>query len=120
MVNPSSHRMRSALALAAVTAALVSVSMASAIPAASSGTTTAPPFATVAQTNQLILHSQFAVNNALTLVACTGLLQPKPKQNAAGQLTFHRFRCHIAGAYFDFTAIVVLTGNGGFNVLPAH
>ena len=77
----------------------------------------APPFGTVAQTQQLIQHSQFAATNAITLVSCVGLLQPKPK-HLAGQLTFHRFRCHLSGAYGDATATVVLTGNGRFNMLP--
>src|SRR4051812_27501967 len=75
------------------------------------------PFATVAHTEQLILNSQFADRNAITDVTCVGLTQPKPKASG-GAITYHRFRCHISGAYFDIQAIVVLTGNGGFNVHP--
>jgi hypothetical protein len=117
VVKPPYQRMRFALALVALSAALVSVAKTSATSAASPVTMTAPPFATVAQTEQLILHSHFGAINAITVVSCVGLLQPKPKQ-AAGQPTFHRFGCHLSGAYFDVNATVVLTGNGGFNVLP--
>jgi hypothetical protein len=62
------------------------------------------------------LESQFAANNAITTVSFTGLLQPKPRKNVAGAWTFHRFGCHLSGAYFDVMATVVLTGHGGFNV----
>jgi hypothetical protein len=78
-----------------------------------------PPFKTVAQTQTLILDSQFADQNAITDVTCVGLVPPKPKTNVAGQSTFHRFRCRISGAYFDIRVIVVLTGKG-FVVLPNH
>lgn len=77
-----------------------------------------PPFKTVAQAETLILNSQFADRNAITDVTCVGLTNPKPKTNTAGQQTYHRFRCQISGAYFDTRAVVVLTGNGGFNVHP--
>jgi hypothetical protein len=97
--------------LGAVAAALVLAGGAAA--------STPPPYATVAHTEQLILASAFAANNAITDVSCVGLTHPKPKTNSAGQKTFHRFRCVISGSYFtDTTVIVVLTGNGGFEVLP--
>jgi len=79
-------------------------------------TTTALSFATVRQAETLILRSQFATGNALTDVSCIGLPQPTPRLNAAGALTFHRFRCHLSGAYFDVMATVALTGHGGFTV----
>ncbi len=60
-----------------------------------------PPFETVAQTETLILDSKFADQNAITDVTRVGLVPPNAKTNAAGQRTFHRFRCRISGTYFD-------------------
>jgi hypothetical protein len=101
---------------AAVTAATV----ACVVVVAGAGAAAGPPFATVAQTEALILNSQFGDSNAVTDVACVGLKDPKPKTNGAGQQTFHRFRCTLESSYFEnLVTTVVLTGNGGFNLTPA-
>jgi hypothetical protein len=73
-------------------------------------------YATVAQTERLVLNSQFADLNAITDVNCVGLTTPKPRSNALGQPTYHRFTCRLSGAYFDVTDLVVLTSDGGFKV----
>jgi hypothetical protein len=80
---------------------------------------TGKPFETVAQTQTLILKSDWAAKNAITDASCVGLTDPKPRRNPAGQPTFNRFLCHLSGSYFDVQAIVALTGNGGFTALPA-
>jgi hypothetical protein len=87
------------------------------LPAATAVAGTAKPFATVAQTQTLILNSEFATNNGITDVTCVGLRKPKPKLNSAGQPTYHRFRCHLSGTYFDVTVLIVLNGHG-FVALP--
>ena len=106
------------LLLTAFVAVLSAAAVASAAnrPGAYAHGTTTLSFATVRQAETLILRSQFATGNALTDVSCIGLPQPKPRLNAAGALTFHRFRCHLSGAYFDVMATVALTGHGGFTV----
>jgi len=104
--------MRKRLALAAVT--LV------ALAAAGSAAASAPPFATVAQVEQMILASPFAASEAVTDASCVGLKQPPPQRNAAHQLTYHRFRCSLSGSYFtDLNVIVVLTGTG-FELHPVN
>ena len=87
------------------------------LPVAAAAAGTTKPFATVEQTEKLILNSEFATNNGITDVACVGLRDPKPKLNSRGQSTYHRFRCHLSGTYFDVRALIVLKGHG-FVVLP--
>ena len=96
---------------------LLAVMLTALLPVATAAAGTAKPFATVGQTQTLILNSEFATNNGITDVACVGLRDPKPKLNSAGQLTYHRFRCHLSGTYFDVTVLIVLKGHG-FVVLP--
>jgi len=109
-VNPESRFPRQfAVLLAIVLTAL--------LPVASAAAGTAKPFASVQQTQTLILNSEFATNNGITDVTCVGLREPKPKLNSAGQPTYHRFRCHLSGTYFDVTVLIVLKGHG-FVALP--
>jgi hypothetical protein len=78
---------------------------------------TAPPYTTVAKIEALILNSDFATSSGITDADCVGLQQPKPKVNAQGQRTYHRFRCQVSGVYFDTTSVVVVfTGQGQFEV----
>ena len=95
---------------------LLAVMLTALLPGATAAAGTAKPFATVEQTQTLILNSEFATNG-ITDVTCVGLRDPKPKLNSAGQPTYHRFRCHLSGTYFDVTVLIVLKGHG-FVALP--
>src|SRR5262249_45626476 len=53
------------------------------LPVATAAAGTAKPFATVGQTQTLILNSEFATNNGITDVTCVGLRNPMPKLNSA-------------------------------------
>jgi len=98
-------------------ALLLAVMLTALLPVATAAAGTAKPFATVGQTQTLILNSEFATNNGITDVTCVGLRNPMPKLNSEGQPTYHRFRCHLSGTYFDVTVLIVLKGHG-FVVLP--
>ena len=111
------HRVSTRTASRAVSAAVAALTLGFAGTAAAA---TPPPYTTVANIQNLILNSQLGASEALTDVSCVGLQQPKPRRNAAGVWTFHRFHCVVSGSYVVDTALtVVFTGRGTFEWSPA-